>query len=102
MIGEPRLSRSCTFFSAVPAPGSSISAIIAHRVSNWAGGGRSAVDRCRATRGVWLTGKDPASKKGKSTEPGDSLGTIVRRRERAGKENFCPGKRNTASLALCC
>jgi len=50
---------------------------------------------CRA---VQLTGKDLAPK---STEPGVRLGTIVRRGERGGKEDFCFGKGIAAPFALC-
>lgn len=59
MIGDRGLSGSCTFFRAVLAAGSRSSSgtTIAHRVSNQAGGGRSAPDRCRAVQGYLVNRK---------------------------------------------
>lgn len=76
MIGEPRLSRSHTFFTAIPAPGSSISTATAHRASGWAGGSRAAPDRCRAMEGCLVNGKASGSKEREQHEarrqPGDN------------------------------
>lgn len=74
-------------FHCHQGPGSSISMAIAPRVSNWAGGSRSASDRCSL-----VNGKGSDIKERKQHRARRQAGKNCNRGWSVGKEDFCLGK----------